>query len=74
MRRRFSPESTSRVRMLCRRSASLTRITRTDIAGHGHRHLLEVFRLGLGLGLEVHLSQLADSVDQFGDGLAELRL
>ncbi|MNC14120.1 hypothetical protein D3C75_618860 [compost metagenome] len=44
-----------------------------DVAGHGHGHLLEVFRLRLGLGLEVHLGQLADPVDQFGDGLAELR-
>lgn len=44
-----------------------------DVAGHGHGHLLEVLGLGLGLGLEVHLGQLADPVDQFRDGLAELR-
>jgi hypothetical protein len=45
-----------------------------DIAGHGHGHLLEVFGLRLGLGLEVHLGQLADPVDQFGHGFAELRM
>lgn len=44
-----------------------------DIAGHGHGHLLEVFGLGFGLGLEVHLGQFADPVDQFGHGFAELR-
>jgi len=43
-----------------------------DVAGHGHGHLLEVFGLGLGFGLEVHLGQLADPVDQLGHGLAEL--
>ena len=43
-----------------------------DIPGHGHGHLLEVFRLGLGLGLEVHLGQLADPVDQVGHGFAKL--
>ena len=43
-----------------------------DVAGHGHGHLLEVFGLGFGLGLEVHLGQLADPVDQLGDSLAEL--
>ena len=43
-----------------------------DIAGHGHGHLLEVFGLRLGLGLEVHLGQLADPIDQFGHGLAKL--
>jgi len=45
----------------------------TDIPGHGHRHLLEVFRLGFGLGLEVHLGQFADPIDQFGHGFAKLR-
>src|SRR5450830_2105969 len=44
-----------------------------DIPGHGHRHLLEVFRLGFGLGLEVHLGQFADPIDQFGHGVAKLR-
>ncbi|MNZ54102.1 hypothetical protein D3C78_719940 [compost metagenome] len=43
-----------------------------DIAGHGHGHFLEVFGLRLGLGLEVHLGQLADPIDQFGHGLAKL--
>lgn len=45
-----------------------------NVAGHGHGHLLEVFGLGFGLGLEVHLGQFADPVDQFGHGLTELRL
>jgi hypothetical protein len=45
-----------------------------NVAGHGHGHFLEVFRLRFGLGLEVHLGQLADPVDQFGHGFAELRL
>ncbi len=44
-----------------------------DIAGHGHGHLLEVFRLGFGFGFEVHLGQFADPVDQFGHGFAKLR-
>src|SRR5690606_30032978 len=43
-----------------------------DVAGHGHGDLLEVLGLRLGLVLELHLGQLADPVDQFGDGLAEL--
>ena len=43
-----------------------------DVAGHGHGHLLEVLGLRLGLGLEVHLGQFADPIDQLGDGLAEL--
>ncbi len=45
-----------------------------DVARHGHGHFLEVFRLGFGLGLEVHLGQFADPVDQFGHGFTELRL
>src|SRR5450830_568185 len=45
-----------------------------NIAGHGHGHLLEVFRLGFGLGLEIHLGQFADPVDQFGHGFTKLRL
>jgi len=44
-----------------------------NVSGHGHGHLLEVFRLGFGLGLEVHLGQLADPIDQFGHGFAKLR-
>ncbi len=44
-----------------------------DVAGHRHGHLLEVFGLRFGLGLEVHLGQLADPVDQFCNGFAELR-
>ena len=44
-----------------------------NVAGHGHGHLLEVFCLGFGLGLEVHLGQFADPVDQFGHGFAKLR-
>lgn len=44
-----------------------------DIPGHGHGHFLEVFRLGFGLGLEIHLGQFADPVDQFGHGFAKLR-
>ena len=43
-----------------------------DVAGHGHGHLLEVFRLRLGLGFEVHLGQFADPVDQLGHGFAKL--
>ena len=43
-----------------------------DIARHGHGHLLEVLGLGFGLGLEVHLGQFADPIDQFGHGLAKL--
>ncbi|MNU84592.1 hypothetical protein D3C71_743150 [compost metagenome] len=45
-----------------------------NVACHGHGHFLEVFGLGFGLGLEVHLGQFADPVDQFGHGFAELRL
>ena len=45
-----------------------------NVARHGHGHFLEVFRLGFGFGLEVHLGQFADPVDQFGHGFAELRL
>ena len=45
-----------------------------DVACHGHGHFLEVFSLGFGLGLEVHLGQFADPVDQFGHGFTELRL
>ncbi|MND92722.1 hypothetical protein D3C80_848920 [compost metagenome] len=44
-----------------------------DIPGHGHGHFLEVFRLGFGFGLEVHLGQFADPIDQFGHSLAKLR-
>ncbi|RMT54308.1 hypothetical protein ALP46_05441 [Pseudomonas amygdali pv. myricae] len=44
-----------------------------NVARHGHRHFLEVFRLCFGLGLEVHLGQFADPVDQFRDSLAKLR-
>jgi hypothetical protein len=44
-----------------------------DVAGHGHGHFLEVFSLCFGLGLEVHLGQLADAVDQFGHGFTKLR-
>ena len=44
-----------------------------NVSGHGHGHLLEVFRLGFGLGLEVHLGQLADPIDQLGHGFAKLR-
>ncbi len=44
-----------------------------NIASHGHGHLLEVLGLCFGLGLEVHLGQLADPIDQFGNGFAELR-
>jgi len=44
-----------------------------NVAGHGHGHLLEVFRLGFGLGFEVHLGQFADPIHQFGHGFAELR-
>src|SRR5450830_1199338 len=44
-----------------------------NVAGHGHGHLLEVFCLGFGLGLEVHLGQFADPVDQLGHGFAKLR-
>ena len=43
-----------------------------DVARHGQQHLAEVFRLRLGLGLELDLRQLADPVDQFGDVFAEL--
>ena len=45
-----------------------------DIAGHGHGHLLEILGLGLGFGLEVHLGQLADPINQFRHGFAELRV
>lgn len=45
-----------------------------NVARHGHGHLLEVFRLGFGLGLEIHLGQFADPVDQFGHGFTKLRL
>lgn len=45
-----------------------------NVAGHGHGHFLEVFSLGFGLGLEVHLGQFADPIDQFGHGFTELRL
>ena len=45
-----------------------------NVARHGHGHLLEVFGLCFGLGLEVHLGQLADAIDQFGHGFTELRL
>ncbi|RMS61260.1 hypothetical protein ALP63_05250 [Pseudomonas syringae pv. aceris] len=43
-----------------------------NVARHGHGHFLEVFRLGFGLGLEIHLGQFADPIDQFRDGLAKL--
>jgi len=45
-----------------------------NVARHGHGHFLEVFGLGFGLGLEVHLGQFADPVDQFGHGFTKLRL
>ncbi|KPW26109.1 Uncharacterized protein ALO83_04869 [Pseudomonas cannabina pv. alisalensis] len=44
-----------------------------NIARHGHGHLLEVFRLSFGFGLEIHLGQFADPVDQFCDGFTKLR-
>ncbi len=44
-----------------------------DVLGHGQGHLLEVLGLSLCLALELHLSQLADPVNQIRDGLAELR-
>ena len=44
-----------------------------DIPRHGHGHFLEVFCLGFSLGFEVHLSQLADSIDQFCHSFAKLR-
>ena len=43
-----------------------------DVLGHGQGHLLEVLGLGLGLGAELDLGQLADAVDQLGHGVAEL--
>ncbi|RMO04789.1 hypothetical protein ALQ48_06206 [Pseudomonas coronafaciens pv. zizaniae] len=43
-----------------------------NITRHGHGHFLEVFCLGFGLGLEIHLGQFADPVDQFRNGLAKL--
>ncbi|RMN46324.1 hypothetical protein ALQ59_05621 [Pseudomonas syringae pv. apii] len=44
-----------------------------DVPRHGHGHFLEVFGLSFGFGLEVHLGQFADPVDQFRDGFAKLR-
>ena len=45
-----------------------------NIPGHGHGHLLEVFRLGFGPGLKDG-GELRDAVDQFGnvapEGLGE---
>ena len=42
----------------------------TDIPGHGHGHLLEVFRLGFRPGFEDG-GELRDAVDQFCDVAAE---
>src|SRR5690606_16479939 len=44
-----------------------------DVFRHRHRHLLEVFGLGLGARLEFDLRQLGHAVDQFRHGIAELR-
>ena len=44
-----------------------------DVPRHGHGHFLEVFGLGFGFGFEVHLGQLADTINQFCHGFAELR-
>jgi hypothetical protein len=43
-----------------------------DILGHGKRHFLEVFGLRFGAGGKVDLGKLADTVNQFGNRIAEL--
>ncbi len=42
-----------------------------DVLHHRQHHLAEVFRLRLGLGLELDMGQLADPVDQFSHLRAE---
>ncbi len=45
-----------------------------DVGGHRDDHLAVVLRLLLFLGVEVHLGQLGDAVDEHGDLVAELLL
>ena len=59
------------MRMLCRRSASLIRMTR-DVLRHRHDHLAVVLGLGLLAALELDPRQLRDALDELRDLVAEL--
>ncbi len=62
----------SSVRMLCKPVGQFDQ-DHAHIARHGEQHLAEIFRLGMGFGLEFDLVQLGNPIYQFGNLLAELR-
>src|SRR5690606_38010473 len=44
----------------------------TDVFGHGHGHLLEVFRLLVFFAFEIDVGELGNTVNQVGDDITEL--
>ena len=71
MRSRRSGLRQPSVRMLCRRSASFTMMTRMSF-DHGQQHLAEALGLPVFGGEEVELAELGDAVDAARHFLAEI--